>query len=376
MQLRRPPARALWGAALVLACTDEQVSLGEWGPQQEPLTSTSVSVATPTSIPPESGVVDEPNIEAGMPLPSSSGSSEPPDAAMPPEVPSGSEAGVVDAAAEASVEEPAEFPTCLEELPVDGFNFAGPEIGSSGTSTDWSWPEPIDSMRWKLMIEHERPLRNPDGTSTEGFYWVHQFAFVDGVAGRFGLQAEGAYSSVPGSVLEFTKMAVFWLSGPPLDAELGDIPFPDARVAQTPAAGANWYTIHAKFFWEPCHVYELTFAPDSTDEEGIWYSAWIDDTTDDTLTLLGRMLLPADTGALSPLSIFSTQPIEFGTNFASCSEGAHASAVFSAPETVDGSVRATLSTNRFSEPIRCPTSRFSRTRDFVRQELGVPRESL
>src|SRR5690606_21980437 len=125
-------------------------------------------------------------------------------------------------------------------------------------------------------------------------------------------QAEGAYSSVPGTVPEITKMAVFWLSGPPLEAELGDIGFPDARVAQTPAAGANWYTIHARFPWEPCHVYELTFASDSTDERGIWYSAWIDDTTSGTLTLLGRMLLPADTGALSPLSIFSTQPIEFG----------------------------------------------------------------
>src|SRR5690606_39538700 len=116
------------------------------------------------------------------------------------------DAGVTDAGVEASLggDPSPDFPSCLQELPFGGFNTRGSELGSSGTSTDWSWPEPIDSMRWKLMIEHERPSRNADGSSTEGFYWVHQFAFVDGVAGRFGLPAEGAYSSVPGTVSGIT----------------------------------------------------------------------------------------------------------------------------------------------------------------------------
>jgi hypothetical protein len=227
-------------------------------------------------------------------------------------------------------------------------------------------------MQWDLMVEREIERDSPDSPPTGGYYWVHQFSFLEGISGRLGIQAEGFYQTdPPDSPGEFTKMAVFWLSGPPLEAELGDIQYPDARVAPETAFGVRYLTIHARFEWQACRVYRFKVAPQSTETDGnIWYGAWIEDVEASSETLLGRMLLPGDSGPLSPFSVSRTVPIVFGEQ--TCDVPKLGSALFGRPRTTEGDLQAEASTNRFVEP-HCPSSRFTVFDSAVRQEVGVER---
>jgi hypothetical protein len=236
--------------------------------------------------------------------------------------------------------------------------------------TDWTWSQAVSSVEWDLMIEKDVAPRDPSVAATGGYYWSYAFNFEQGVAGRVGLQSEGIYQSVPSDPIEVTKMAVFWLSGPPMAAELGDIPFPEARVAETSAAGADWLTIHARFAWQECHVYRIRFGPESTNPEGnTWYGLWILDTTEGNELFLGRMLLPPDVGLLSPFSSSRTTPIEFGPS-TTCEVTVPVSAIFGTPVSGDG-LTPTRHTNRFESMLRCSSSRFTDFVDAVRHELAV-----
>jgi hypothetical protein len=227
-------------------------------------------------------------------------------------------------------------------------------------------------MQWELMVEREIERASPAAAPSSGYYWAYQFSFLEGAAGFLGIQAEGVYQTdPPDSPVEVTKMAVFWLSGPPLAAELGDIAYPDARVAPTTAAGVSFSTIHARFDWQACRVYRFRIGPHSTEADGsTWYGAWIDDTQAGVETLLGRMLLPADSGPLSPFSVSRTIPIEFGEP-ASCDMPAAGSALFGRPRVSDEGAAPIGATNRLVEPLRCPSSRFTEFEAGVRHELGV-----
>jgi len=265
------------------------------------------------------------------------------------------------------------LPSCLEQGTPGPLNTAGQLFGITETATDWLWPAPVPSMQWELMVEREIERDSATGPPRGGYYWAHQFSFVDDTDGWLGIQAEGGYQEEPpASPIEFTKIAVFWISGPPLAAELGDIAYPDARVAPDTAGGSSYLTIHARFDWQVCRIYSFRVAPHSTEEDGsTWYGAWITDTAAGVETLLGRMLLPADTGPLASSSVFRTVPIVFGEP-TSCDIPAHASAVFGRPRTGDANAEAPVGTNRFSEPPRCSSSRFTKFDSAVRHELGVP----
>jgi hypothetical protein len=227
-------------------------------------------------------------------------------------------------------------------------------------------------MQWDFMVEQEVEPRGALDPPIGGYYWAHRFSFTEGVAGHIGLQAEGGYQTdPPDSLIELTKIAVFWLSGPPLAAELGDIPYPEARVAPEAKSGGNWLTIHARFDWHVCHVYRFRFGPESTNTDGsTWYGAWIEDTTDDVEVFLGRMLLPADTGTLTPFSVATTDPFDFIVPTA-CNLADPVSAVFGAPSAISEAQQASASTNRYGDEPRCATSRFTQFPHAVRHELAV-----
>lgn len=263
---------------------------------------------------------------------------------------------------------------CAETGTPGALNTPGMTLGTTTLSTDWTWPAPVDSLEWDLVMETD-PV-------TDGYYWAHQFSFVNGLTAFFGLQAHGGYidpnATGPGSqVVDFTKMAVYWIAGPPSDAELGDINQPgQARKAIVTQGSVQWMTIHAKFDWTACDLYHLRVAKDSTADNGdVWYGAWILDKTTDVQTFIGRILVPAAWGQISALSTTMTTRID-GAQTAppvtNCTDPEPASGIFGTPTANDGQVEPlSPHRNRFSVPARCGTSRFTDLTNGVRQEIGV-----
>lgn len=259
-------------------------------------------------------------------------------------------------------------PACQENLGVGVESTLSASVAVTETSTDWSLPEPTTGMEWTLTIERDVPTTVPQ---TVGYYWHNQFSFVPGIAGRIGVQAHGYYDpgTTPGAA-EYTSMAVFWLSGPPLAAELGDIPAPDARVAAEQAVGLSWQTIHAKFDWQVCHTYRFKVDIESTEPDGtMWYGAWITDETEGNVTFLGRMLMPSDSGMLSTLSSSRTSPIRFAAS--SCDQLYQTSALFGAPTSATGQ-RAERVADHFFQPFGCRKSLIADYDGAVRHQLSVP----
>jgi hypothetical protein len=225
----------------------------------------------------------------------------------------------------------------------------------------------VDSLEWELVIETDPP--------NDGYYWAHQFSFVNGLTGFLGLQAHGGFQLKPTDRADFVKMAVFWVGGTSLTAELGDIQAPNARTMVVNTRGTDWMTLHAKYEWTACDVYRLRLAKDGTDPSGnVWYGAWIEDRTTRDLTLLGRIGVPAEWGQLSRLSTTLTTRIDdkpMPVPVTSCDQPEYGSAIFGTPTANDGLLTPTH-TSRFIDPPRCPTSRYTDLPEGVRQEIAVP----
>jgi hypothetical protein len=266
------------------------------------------------------------------------------------------------------------LPACLQAQTPGPLNAPGTVIGATETATDWTWPAPVDSVQFDLMVEREIARDPVETIATVGYYYAYQFSLLEGAAGFLGIQDDGIYNPDPSAVpdqtnVRVTKMAVFWLSGPPLAAELGDIAYPDARVAEITASGVSYLTIHALFDWQVCRTYRLRVGPESTESNGnIWYGAWIEDVDAESETFLGRMLLPADSGEFSPFSISRTYPIEY-TPPGSCDLPAQGSVLYGTPHSMQGDVRAAVGANRFDQPLGCSSSRFTEFEGAVRHEL-------
>jgi len=367
--------RQLWRlvpACAALSCVGchDDVVLGSWVVAVQTNTPSDV-VPTATGAP-EAGVtpVVVPEIEAGL---SDAGGPPPPPPTATTAEASAPPAPLQDAgsppADEAGLPGLPELPACGEVGEPGAFNTPGNAVGATGVVTDWIFPTPVESQQWDLMIEQDVEPKDPGALRKAGYYWQQVFSFEEGVSGRLGLQSEGGYQLLPpAGAVEFTKMAAFWLSGPPLDAELGDISYPDARVGEQTAAGVDWYTIHAKFEWEECHVYQLRVAPHAVDTDGIWYGAWINDKTSGEDTFLGRMLLPPDVGLMNSFVSSRSDPIDY--ELFSCPAADQVSAVFGAPTTVQGDSVADVSSNRFDVTLRCGGSRSTPFAGAVRHELS------
>ena len=259
-------------------------------------------------------------------------------------------------------------PACGEVGTPSALNAPGFGPGSIGTTnvyTSWTWPANAESLEWDLVIETD-PV-------TDGYYWAHQFSFVNGFTGFVGLQAHGGYQTTLSEKPTFTKMALFWMWGGDRPAELGDIQDPDARTLVVSARGAEWTTIHAKYEWTACDVYRLRLAKDGTDPSGnIWYGAWIDNRTTRALTFLGRIAVPAEWGQLSALSTSMTTRIDDkpGPAVTSCDVPEPASAIFGIPTANEGQLVPTH-TSYFIDPPRCATSRYTELPEGVRHEIAI-----
>jgi hypothetical protein len=258
-------------------------------------------------------------------------------------------------------------PVCLQPGTPGPVNVGTPgAVGTTGTYTDWTWPSAVDSMEWSVTIE-----KDYEGS---GYYYAYQFSFTEGQTGFFGLQAGGGYQSdPPNGSIDFTKIAVFWIAAPaPMRAELGDIPYPDARTYLQNELGTTWWTIHARYDWQPCRSYRLRIGPESRAESGaVWFGAWVHDPVTELETFMGRMLLPENWGLLSPFTSQRTSPIIRLPGPSSCNEPNPSSVLFSEPSGNGGSVLPSLRNHRFASPPRCATSRFTDFEYAVRQELGI-----
>jgi hypothetical protein len=244
-------------------------------------------------------------------------------------------------------------------------NSRGVALGTTTTNTDWFWPRPLESIEWELLIEREHV--------TDGYFWAHQFGFAETPVGGFiGLQMNGGYRpDPPEGDHETADMVLIWIGGPPVTAELGDIPFPDARTYLESARGLEWWTIHAKVELEPCVTYGVRFGQESVAPGGdVWYGSWLRDGATNTETFIGRILVPASWGPLNGFTTEITQRIDYDPPV-SCSEAEHSSAVYGTPSANGGLLRPTDHKNRFDSELRCATSRFTELPGGVRHELGL-----
>jgi len=242
-------------------------------------------------------------------------------------------------------------------------NRAGSTIDVTIPYTDWTWPSPFNSLEWDLVVESE--------SRQDGYMWNHQFAFTGGAVGFLGLQARGGYQAdPPDGPIELTNMVVFWVSSSPRRAELGDVPYPDARTALQLDRGLEWWTIHVKYPFKACRPYHLTVALESTDASGdLWYGAWIRDPASAAQTFLGRILVPAAWGPLRPSTSMWTNRIGY-SKLASCESAEPASAAFGFPTANGGALVPTAQTNRFASVLACGSSRFTALPGAVRQEMA------
>jgi hypothetical protein len=258
-------------------------------------------------------------------------------------------------------------PVCLQPGAPGPLNAGSPGgVGTTGTYTDWTWPSAVDSMEWTVTIETDY--------ESSGYYYAYQLAFTEGQTGFFGLQAGGGYQTdPPSSPIDFTKIAVFWIAAPaPMRAELGDIAYPNARTYLQNDLGSTWWTIHARYDWQPCRSYRLRIGPESRTETGsVWFGAWVYDPVTEVETFIGRMLLPENWGLLSPFTSQRTSPIIRLMGPTSCDEPSPSSVLFSEPTGNGGRIFPRLRNDRFASPANCGTSRFTDFEYAVRQELGV-----
>jgi hypothetical protein len=264
---------------------------------------------------------------------------------------------------------PLASPSCGEVGIPGALNAPGSSVGTTNLYTDWSWAAPLDSLEWDLVMESD--------PENDGYYWAHQFSFVNGLTGFFGIQAHGGYQQTKDDNVDFVKMALLWISSGELTAELSDIQGDDARTMVVSTRGTQWTTINAKYEWSACTVYRLRLGKDGTDALGnVWYAAWIEDRATTLLTKIGRIAVPAEWGQISRLTTTLTTRIDDkppppGVGpVTTCADPEPASAIFGTPSGNDGQLVPTHF-NRFPSPARCPSSRFTDLPEGVRHEIGL-----
>jgi hypothetical protein len=302
---------------------------------------------------PEAGVVDDGAAgaaEAGAPATNPTPDASPPSV---PDAASGADAG-------------ASSPVCADVGEPGDLNAPGVAVGGTATNTDWTWPQPLDSVEFDFAVE--------TNIGNDTYFWAYEFSFVAGPRGLLGMQGNGYYQAEPPTgEIEVSKMVQFWIGGPPLEAQLGDVDFPDARQAQEQSNGVPGRSIQTKFAWEPCHVYRFRLGLDGTDEDGNrWYGASILDSSTGESTYLGHMLIPLEWGRLSTTATMWTERFPLAAT-ASCGDVQYSSVVFGIPSGNAGTVEPLPATNRFQMPAQCGSSRFTEFPGAIRHEVGVPR---
>ena len=254
------------------------------------------------------------------------------------------------------------LPECGDPGEVGATNAPGPGVGVTITYTDWDWTEPFDSLEWEVRVEVE--------PEDDGYLFAHEFTLEAGNTGLVTLQANGGYQAdPPGGPTDIAKLVQFWLEGPPMRAELGAIAYPNARVALENQAGAQWWTINARYEWQVCRAYRFSLRREElAPGGGRWYAARIRDTVTGTETLIGRILTPEAWGGLVAPTRSWTNRIGW-TPLGSCAAPEPVSVLFGA-QSANGGLLEPTKTSRFAMPPVCPSSRFTDFPNAVRQEVG------
>jgi hypothetical protein len=242
-------------------------------------------------------------------------------------------------------------------------NQPGVGVGVTITYTDWIWTGPFDSLEWELRIEVAPP--------NDGYLWAHEFSLANGNTGLITMQANGGYQAEPpAGPTVIANIVQFWISGPPIRAELGDIPAPDARTSIETQVGLEWWTINARYEFETCRTYRFSVAREETEPTGgRWYAGRILDTETGAETLIGRILVQEVWGRFAAPIRSWTNRIGW-TPATTCDVPEPAAAIFGVPTANGGSVVPTLRNNRFAMPPLCPSSRITNFPNAVRQEIG------
>lgn len=257
--------------------------------------------------------------------------------------------------------EPPSYTGCLTPGTPEPVNVDGEAVGITIPYSDYEWPVELESLEWDVTVESEH--------TRDGYFFAQQFE-LEGAYGLVGLQARGGYQALPGGPIVIANMVVFWISSS-LEAELGDVPYPDARTALTVSMGAEWWTVHALYDWQACRAYRFRVAPHSEASSGdVWYGAWVTDVESGSETHIGRILVPSERGRLAPETSYWTNRIGYDP-LLRCDDAEPAAVFFGTPTANNGTLLPTATVNRFAEPPLCPGARFSVFREGVRQETGL-----
>lgn len=264
--------------------------------------------------------------------------------------------------------------TCARIGTPGPLNAGTAEIGPTLTATEWSWAARSDVMEVDLTVEDEPP---PGG---DGYFWAYQFGIGSSTqsnSGFVGLQVNGAFTNPDTKITDYTKrLAVFWISGPPLRAAFEDIVEPQAYSYTATNFNTMWLAINVIYPWEKCRTYRLRVGRHSVENGDIWYGAWVTDTVTQVRTFIGRILVPGSWGQLSRTSTSWCDRIGWAP-INSCSSLSHVSATWGIPKatvTATGATSVATGEDRFAwngAPLRCPSSRFTDFTDGVRHESGV-----
>jgi hypothetical protein len=340
------------GSLLLLLGCSEDVSLGSWGKVSQPSASSPGAAGTAS---------ETPSPAMSVPVGPGPVSAPAPQVSETPPAPS----ATVSALGSAGLE----LPLCNMPAAPGGLTLPVPDnMWGTQISTDWNLPRAASELEWDLVIEKDSPARDEvTQVPFSGYYWKQEFNFDSSAAVIVGFQSEGVYKDVPSAAdKEYTKMAVFWISGSNIEAKLGDIKEPNARAVEQ-QADKLYMTIHVKFDWQLCHVYHFRFAPQLV-EAAIWYGVWIDDRTTGETVFLGRMRLPEEAGMIRPSVTSTTQAIRH--NPPRCALIEPVSAFFGVP-TMNAGDSALDPRTRAITPLGCARSRWTTLTSAVRHEVGI-----
>jgi len=225
-------------------------------------------------------------------------------------------------------------------------------VAPKGTFTEWHWPAGAGatSLEWGLTVLHD------PGQTT--YFWAHQWSFVRGDVGYFGLQAHDLRDD--GSV---GKLAVFSIW-----AAVGCADNPTCHAG---TEGAPFWTCRLAYEWVAGREYRLRVAS----REPGWWRATVSDLDTGAEALVGSIRVPARWGGVGGPGSSSTWTEFYGANvpggLASCDLVPYSKVRFGVPAMDGGAVAPRGHHNRLG-PGECANSAVADEPAGVVHEMGIP----
>ena len=220
----------------------------------------------------------------------------------------------------------------------------------TGTYTEWNWPNSatgFNSFEWQVTV-----LADP---TPAGYFWAHQFGFINGDGGYLGLQSQGNRRA-DGSI---GKLAIFSLWNTTLSQGAACGNFSGEGVGQSCSIAYNWIKNR---------TYKLRVNKDFSQSTGTWWSAWVQDTVTRQDSFIGRIRVPAAWRGLSTFSGMWTE--NFVPAFTNCESLVYSSVRFDYPKANGGTISPMSHNNHLGTPGGCPGSSVTDVPNGVRQDMG------